>query len=85
MTEKNYIIDTMAASGMGDLWLSADGAAIALGMITPAGLPNRRRFLEELSLIPGFPTGIKIGREKKWRKSDLMAWAEEQVRINRAA
>lgn len=82
---KDYTVEALAASGPGDLWLSADGAAIVLGLIGPTGKPNRRSFLETLACQPGFPGGMKISNQTKWRKSDLMNWADEQARINRAA
>lgn len=84
-TIKDYSLETLAAGALGDVWLSADGAAIALGLFTPAGLPSRRRFLETVACRPDFPAGFQIGNETKWRKSALMAWAEEQARLNRAA
>lgn len=82
---KDYTVDTLAATGLGDAWLSADGAAIALGMISPSGIPNRRAFLESVACHPGFPSGLLIGNQTKWRKSALMEWADEQARISRAA
>lgn len=88
MTEKSgkdYALEALVATGLGDVWLSADGAAILLGLIGPTGKPNRRSFLETLASQPGFPGGMKISNQTKWRKSDLMDWAEEQARINRAA
>ena len=88
MTEKSgkdYALEAMAATGLGDVWLSADGAAILLGLIGPTGKPNRRSFLETLASQPGFPGGMQIGNQTKWRKSALMDWAEEQARVSRAA
>ena len=45
MTEKSgkdYALEALVATGLGDVWLSADGAAILLGLIGPTGKPNRR-------------------------------------------
>lgn len=82
---KDYTVDTLAATGLGDAWLSADGAAIALGMIGPSGAPNRRAFLESVACLPGFPAGLQIGNQTKWRKSAIMAWADERARVSQAA
>ena len=82
---KDYTLITLAATGHGDAWLCADSAAVALGMFTPKGVPNRRGFLEGVACRPGFPAGVQIGNQKKWRKSEVMDWAAEEARINQAA
>lgn len=82
---KDYTLDALAAGALGDLWLSADAVALVLGMMTPKGLPNRRGFLEHVACRPGFPRPVQIGNQKKWRKSAVMEWAEEEARVSRAA
>lgn len=84
-TGKDFAVDALAATGLGDVWLSADGVAILLGMIGPTGVPNRRAFLDTLACKPGFPASLPIGNQRKWRKSAVMDWAEEEARVNRAA
>lgn len=83
---KDYTLIALVASGHGDVWLCADSTAVALGMFTPKGLPNRRGFLENVACQPGFPAGVQIGNQKKYRKSAVMEWAEEEARAaSRAA
>ena len=84
-TGKDFAVDALAATGLGDVWLSADGVAILLGMIGPTGKPNRRAFLETVAPMPGFPGSLPLGNQRKWRKSAVMDWAEEQARISQAA
>jgi len=65
----------LAALIEGDRWLSADASAVYLGMTTSAGKPNRRGFLERVASRDDFPHPLIIGNEKKWRKSEVDAWA----------
>jgi len=65
----------LAAFIEGDRWLSADAAAVYLGMTTREGQPNRRGFLERVASRSDFPHPLIIGNEKKWRKVELEAWA----------
>jgi len=79
--------DTLAViAGMlaGDRWLSADAAAVFLGLTTASGQPNRRGFLERVASRPDFPHPLVLGNEKKWRKSEVDAWALTQRRRTRA-
>lgn len=70
----------IAALVHGDRWLNADAAAAHLGMFTPKGHVNRRGFLERVACQPGFPVPLVLGDQKKWRKSEIDAWADEQRR-----
>lgn len=68
----------IAALVAGDRWLSADACAVYLGMVTPAGKPNRRGFLERVACRPDFPTPNPITRS--WKKSEVDEWATNQRR-----
>lgn len=57
--------------------------AAYLGMFTPAGLPNRRGFLERIACRPEFPQPNLLTRS--WKKSEIDEWAQEQRRLSRAA
>lgn len=76
-------IAIIAALVSGDRWLSADSAAVHLGMTTAAGKPNRRGFLERVACRPSFPAPLIIGNEKKWKKSEIDKWADDERKINR--
>jgi len=73
----------LAALIEGDRWLSADAAAVYLGMTTSAGRPNRRGFLERVASRADFPHPLILGNEKKWRKSEVDAWALRRRRQTR--
>lgn len=68
----------IAALLHGDRWLSADAAAVFLGMVTPSGVPNRRGFLERVACRPDFPKPNPVTRS--WKKSELDEWAMNQRR-----
>jgi len=68
----------IAALVTGDRWLSADACAVFLGMVTPAGKPNRRGFLERVACRPDFPKANPVTRS--WKKSEVDDWANEQRR-----
>lgn len=68
----------IAALVAGDRWLSADACAVYLGMVTPAGKPNRRGFLERVACRPDFPRANLVTRS--WKKSEVDDWASEQRR-----
>jgi hypothetical protein len=70
--------DMIAALVAGDRWLSADACAVFLGLITPQGNPNRRRFLERVACRPDFPKPNPITRS--WKKSEVDLWAMNQRR-----
>lgn len=65
----------------GDPWLSADVCAVYLGLVTPTGKPNRRGFLERVACRPSFPKPLVIGKEKKYRRSEVEQWAEDERKI----
>ena len=83
--EKDTSIAVLAALIEGDRWLNADGCAVFLGLTTADGKPNRRGFLERVACRPSFPKPLAIGNEKKWKKSEVDRWAEDERRISRAA
>ncbi|WP_064748166.1 hypothetical protein [Lysobacter antibioticus] len=73
-------IATLAALLTGDCWLSADACAVFLGLTTKKGEPNRRGFLERVACRSSFPKPLIIGNEKKWKKSEVALWAEDERR-----
>lgn len=78
MSEKDETLAIIAALVAGDRWLSADACAVYLGMVTPAGKPNRRGFLERVACRPDFPKPNPITRS--WKKSEVDEWASAQRR-----
>ncbi|WP_447940132.1 hypothetical protein [Pseudoxanthomonas mexicana] len=85
-TEKIYLTDevaTVVAMAREGEWLCADACAFLLGMLTPKGKINRRGFLERVSCRPSFPKPLKLGGEKKWKREEVMRWAEDEARISR--
>ncbi|UHQ21938.1 hypothetical protein LVB77_14815 [Lysobacter sp. 5GHs7-4] len=85
MPEFDQTLAVITALVAGDRWLSADAAAAHLGMFNPKGEINRRGFLERVACRPSFPVPLVIGNEKKWKKSEVDQWAEDERKINRAA
>lgn len=75
LTERDETLTMIAALVKGDRWLSADACAVFLGMITPAGKPNRRGFLERVACRPDFPKANPVTRS--WKKSEVDDWAME--------
>lgn len=78
-------LSVLAALIEGDRWLNADGCAVFLGLLTPDGQPNRRGFLERVACRPSFPKPLVIGNEKKWKKSEIARWADDERKISQAA
>lgn len=78
-------IAALTALVAGDCWLSADACAVFLGLINSKGEPNRRGFLERVACRSSFPKPLIIGNEKKWKKSEVATWADDERKINRAA
>lgn len=83
--ENNEALALITALVVGDRWLSADACAAHLGMFTPKGAINRRGFLDRVANRSSFPQPLVIGNEKKWKKSEVDQWAEDERRITRAA
>lgn len=77
-------IAALTALIAGDCWLSADACAVYLGLVTK-GEPNRRGFLERVAVRSSFPKPLIIGNEKKWKKSEVAMWVDDERKINRAA
>ncbi|MGN6227120.1 MAG: hypothetical protein ACTHNM_06785 [Dyella sp.] len=71
-------LSLIAALVAGDRWLSADAAAVFLGMVSSSGMPNRRGFLERVACRPDFPRPNPVTRS--WKKTELDAWAMNQRR-----
>ena len=78
MNDTPDTVALIAALVAGDRWLSADACAVYLGMVTPAGKPNRRGFLERVACLPDFPKQTPIARS--WKKSEVDDWAMERRR-----
>ncbi len=79
-TTPDPTITVLAAMIEGERWLSADSCAVLLGLTTPDGKPNRRGFLERLACHPSFPAPLQIGNEKKWKRSEVLCWADDERR-----
>lgn len=75
--------ELLAALIEGDRWLSADSCAAYLGMFTPDGKANRRRFLERVAKLPDFPSPNPI--TKTWKKSEVDRWATKHARLRQVA
>ncbi len=78
-------VTVIAAMATHAEWLNADACAFLLGMTTPAGKVNRRGFLERVACRSSFPTPLLIGSEKKWKKAEVVLWANDERKISRAA
>lgn len=78
MIDNDKAVTLIAALVAGDPWLSADACAVYLGMVTPAGEPNRRGFLERVACRPDFPKPNPVTRS--WKKSEVDDWSNEQRR-----
>lgn len=83
--EYDPVVTLVAALVSGDPWMSADATALHLGMVKPDGTINRRGFHERVACRSDFPQPLAIGSEKKWKRSEVDQWAEDQRRANRAA
>lgn len=81
-TPEIAVIAAMAKDGE---WLNADACAFLLGMVTPKGLVNRRGFLERVAVRGSFPKPLQLGGEKKWRRAEVVRWAEDEAKISQAA
>lgn len=78
-------VTVIAAMASNAEWLCADACAFTLGMVTPAGKINRRGFLERVATRGSFPKPLVMGGEKKWKRSEVAQWADDERRISRAA
>ncbi|HZF99168.1 MAG TPA: hypothetical protein VEY92_13190 [Pseudoxanthomonas sp.] len=81
MSDSDRTLEILLAFAKGDAWLSADACAAHLGMFTPKGKINRRGFLDRVASRGSFPKPLVIGNEKKWKKSEVAQWAEDERRI----
>lgn len=73
------LLRAIAATLEGDRELDAEAAALVLGNLAPATF-------YQYAARPDFPRPVKIGKGRKWRRSELLAWADkERARQNRAA
>lgn len=78
LTEEVAILVAMTREGE---WLCADACAFLLGMLTPKGKVNRRGFLERVAVRTSFPKPLQLGGEKKWKRSEVMIWAEDERKL----
>jgi len=83
MAEHDSTLATLAALIEGDRWLNADSCAVLFGLTTQNGKANRRGFLERVACRPSFPAPLQIGNEKKWKRSELLRWADDERRSGR--
>lgn len=74
-------VATLVAMAREGEWLCADACAFLLGMLTPKGKVNRRGFLERISVRASFPKPLMLGGEKKWKRSEVMTWAEDERKL----
>lgn len=81
----DYTLIAQAATLPGDPWLCADSVAVLLGMFTSDGRPNRRGITEGLARKSSFPAPLVLNNERKWRRSEVVRWAEDEQRIQQAA
>lgn len=85
MDDIDHTLTLIAALVQGDRYLNADACAVFLGLVTPKGAPNRRGFLDRVANRGSFPEPLVIGSEKKWKKSEVERWADDERKIARAA
>lgn len=83
--EKSLDVVVIAAMAKDGEWLCADACAFVLGMVTPKGKINRRGFLERIAVRGSFPKPLALGGEKKWRRADVLRWADDEARISQRA
>lgn len=81
LLEAATTVRPVAEQPVGDCYLSADGCALLLGITTKDGAPNRRGFLERVSVRGSFPNPLVLGNEKKWRRSQVLQWADDEARL----
>lgn len=74
-------VSAIAAMAREGEWLCADACAFLLGMLTPKGKVNRRGFLERIAVRGSFPKPLVLGGEKKWKRSEVLLWAEDERRM----
>ena len=61
--------------------LDADACAFLLCIRDRAGAISRRGFLERVAVRTSFPKPLQLGGEKKWKRSEVLTWAEDERRI----
>ncbi|MDX1555493.1 MAG: hypothetical protein R3212_05650 [Xanthomonadales bacterium] len=61
----------------GERYLDSTSAAILLGNLAPATF-------RQYAARPGFPRAVKIGKGRKWKRRELLDWAD-QLRDQQAA
>ncbi len=78
--EKDDLRRTVAALAAivdGERYLDATGAAILLGNLAPATF-------RQYAAQAGFPRSVKIGKGRKWKRRELLDWAD-RLRDKQAA
>ena len=86
MTEKKPLdIETIAAMSRDAEWLTSDACAFVLGMHSRDGSLNTRGFMERVAHRSSFPKPAHIGGRLRWKREDVIRWAEDEAKIKRAA
>lgn len=78
MAEHDSTLATLAALIEGDGWLNAVFCAVLFGLTTHNGKANRHCFLERVACRLSFPAPLQVGNEKKWKRSELLRWADDE-------
>jgi len=73
------VLSALTAVMDGDRYLDATAAALVIGNLAPATF-------RQIASRAGFPKAVKIGKGRKWRRRELLDWADrERERQNHAA
>ena len=73
------MLTAMAAVMDGERYLDSAGAALLLGSLAPATF-------RQFACSAGFPKAVKLGKGRKWKRLELIAWADQvRDRQNMAA
>jgi len=79
-------VAVIAALARDGLLLDADACAFLLCVRDRAGNISRRGFLERVAVKGSFPRPVHIEDVgKRWRREDVIRWAENEVRISARA
>lgn len=71
-------VATLVAMAREGEWLCADACAFLLGMLTPKGKINRSGFQERVAVRTSFQKPLKLSGEKKWKRSEVMTYADDE-------
>ncbi len=79
LSELRTLVTALSAIVDGERYLDSAASALLLGNLAPATF-------RQYASRPGFPRAVKIGKGRKWRRRELLEWADrERDRQNRAA